>query len=403
MEIGLAILLFVCMTALLYVLLSLKISRQVDLQIKEFYKTRIHADMQEFYREMEGYAALFENRIQRFRVLVERNEAATKSYDAASERELLESLKATDPAILESKSKSTSSSTQKQKGGLKNNSKAIPVVDQNRKRTSTASSSKKIVLPSGAKTQVNRKNITLQQRPIQHAVNPTPATPIKIIAESNTQVVTDAVIEIDNDVAIAEELMKDIFLQDQVNLSRTTTAASVTPKSVEQGGLKNAETESAVSKLLANLGKSASRVLFGGETAAQKPPEAPVQKIQTVPPATPPKGVADFAEVLRRAEQIKAEKKAERERAEVEARAEFYRTGDAVSIGAATVTRNTLAVKELDKQMVNFLIDSLTTDVNFRKQALRTLTENNIPLDEIARRSKIDIGELELMRQLGRF
>ena len=82
MEIGIAILLFVCMTALLYVLLSLKITRQVDLQIKEFYKTRIHADMQEFYREMEGYAALFENRIQRFRALVDRNEEILRAADA---------------------------------------------------------------------------------------------------------------------------------------------------------------------------------------------------------------------------------------------------------------------------------------------------------------------------------
>jgi len=403
MEIGLAILLFVCMTALLYVLLSLKISRQVDLQIKEFYKTRIHADMQEFYREMEGYAALFENRIQRFRVLVERNEAATKSYDTASERELLENFKESAPVKIDTKNKPAAKVNEKQKGGLKNNSKLIPVAEKTKKGGTTIPNTKKAIQPSTAKTQANEKNISARQKLVQHAVTPTPTAPMKIIAERHAQIAVEVANEIENDSTIAEELMKDLFLQDQVNFSHAANTTSVAPKSIVKEEAKIVETESPVSKLLANLGKSAGRVLFGEETTAAKSAAPTPQIIQTAPPAAPAKGVADFAEVLRRAEQIKAEKKAEREKAEVEARAEFYRTGDAVSIGATTTARNALAVKELDTQMVNFLIDSLTTDINFRKQALRTLTENNIPLDEIARRSKIDIGELELMRQLGRF
>jgi hypothetical protein len=128
--------------------------------------------------------------------------------------------------------------------------------------------------------------------------------------------------------------------------------------------------------------------------------------------------VSDFGEVLRRAELIKAEKQAARERAEVEAKAEFYAGGDSfqsakTAIRAENISariepvvqprRNALVVKELDQHTVNFLIDSLVKDNGYRKQALRALTENNISLAEIARLSKIDIGELELMRQLGRF
>jgi hypothetical protein len=126
----------------------------------------------------------------------------------------------------------------------------------------------------------------------------------------------------------------------------------------------------------------------------------------------------DFAEILRRAEQIKAEKKAERERRELEARAEFYATGDEfvsttrtqvveseqqIARAAQPAQRNRLAVKSLDEHTISFLIDSLKHDAPYRKQALRALTENNIPLEEIARRSRIDIGELQLMSQLGKF
>jgi hypothetical protein len=65
--------------------------------------------------------------------------------------------------------------------------------------------------------------------------------------------------------------------------------------------------------------------------------------------------------------------------------------------------RNSLAVKSLDEHTISFLIDSLKHDAGYRKQALRALTENNIPLEEIARLSRIDIGELQLMSQLGKF
>ena len=139
MEIGIAILLFVCMTALLYVLLSLKITRQVDLQIKEFYKTRIHADMQEFYREMEGYAALFENRIQRFRALVDRNEEILRAADARATAPVAEPQAIAEPPVLrerEIRSKTKSAKAAKVKPQPKG--KVMPAKTTAAKKRTTA-------------------------------------------------------------------------------------------------------------------------------------------------------------------------------------------------------------------------------------------------------------------------
>ncbi len=419
MEIGIAILLFVCMTALLYVLLSLKISRQVDLQIKEFYKTRIHADMQEFYREMEGYAALFENRIQRFRVLVERNEAVLRDAEAPRPEVVPE------PAV--SVAPEAPVATRRDK---KNDKKAAAKAKPHVKAKAVAS--KKPTTPvvqakPAPKPSVVREVPQPQVAP-RRAVEVMPAAEIR---RPMAEVYPDG-----DDSAIAEELMKDLFLKDEVELSQKKTAAPVAsapapvPERAESPGMAN---------FFSRLGKAIEPVLFGEKPAPQGTAAKP-ELTRTAPPVVgPAKAASDFSEVLRRAEQIKAEKQAERERAEVEAKAEFYAAGDsfqnlktaneprarhavqaespaarmqplaepqtqrAPMAVAEAPRRNNLVVKELDRHTVNFLIDSLVKDNGYRKQALRALTENNIPLDEIARLSKIDIGELELMRQLGRF
>lgn len=431
MEIGLTILLFVCMTALLYVLLSLKITRQVDLQMKEFYKTRIHSDIQEFYREMEGYAALMENRIQRFKTLVERSEQTGRSSAILAEEETAQHFE--------------SAPAQQKKNS--------PVV-AGKKRS-------EVVLPQKSKAVVTKENPTLKKKTSattaaqpkkneknEPAKNAKPVVKAKIVEKPITPlpVQTIAYSERDaadaEDTAIAEELMKDLFAHDEMQLSKQVRPqkTEVTAPQVEMPDERTVIRQGApqVANFFSRIGKAIEPVIFGEKnsvaTAAKTTPAA-AKPAAVTQPAQPPKQ-QDFAEVLRRAEQIKAEKQAERERAELEARAEFYTGGDtfspaapagrtaqvqlsAVTAPAAAVlatppqqvfsaaprpqVRNSLAVKELDQHTVNFLIDSLVQDNGYRRQALRALTENNIPLEEIARLSRIDIGELQLMRQLGKF
>lgn len=427
MEIGLTILLFVCMTALLYVLLSLKITRQVDLQMKEFYKTRIHSDIQEFYREMEGYAALMENRIQRFKSLVERGEQTGRAAALADEEEWQRS----EPAALPPKKESPVSPAKKNREtplpqkGKAALSKETPAM-QKKAAAAAAPQAKKNEKSEPAKAAKPVVRAKLVERPV--AV-PQPVQPEPYAAD-------------DEDSAIAEELMKDLFAHDEMQLSKQLrphgaphaekNAATAALRPVSAGN----DTEAAapqVANFFSRIGKAIEPMIFGEKKSAPVPAKAEIPAEKPVQPAAQAQAPKqqDFAEVLRRAEQIRAEKKAERERAEIEARAEFYTGADtfsptnraaqaaqpqrptaaaepAVAQQAFTAAprpqaRNSLAVKELDQHTVNFLIDSLVQDNGYRRQALRALTENNIPLEEIARLSRIDIGELQLMRQLGKF
>ncbi|MFO1472443.1 MAG: hypothetical protein U1F27_15570 [Turneriella sp.] len=448
MEIGLAILLFVCMTALLYVVLSLKITRQVDLQMKEFYKTRIHADIQEFYRTMEGYSVEFETRIKQFKALVERNEEAVRTHDAQVTQALPQFTEDTEieedytaPELPVRRAAIAGKKTIPAK-------KAVKLSEAQRKAAEKAAKSAKAapqpVMPAGknkiakAATPAARVNAAAKGDPraFQSRVEEAPRVRAEVrpvaVAQPLTEPVGQSFAEAD-DTAIAEELMKDLFAQDQVKLT-------VQPAAKKPEAAVPAETagERTMANFFSRIGKSVGPIVFGEKPAAEARKKSEPLKQAAAQSATA-KPVADFSEVLRRAEQIKAEKKAERERAEVEARAEFYAVGDTMSPttsrpGLASLAtpgdtmsqvlppagtrslaangdtvsqpppqRQNLAVKDLDQHTINFLIDSLKQENGYRKQALRALTENNIPLPEIARLSKIDIGELELMRQLGRF
>lgn len=408
------------MTALLYVLLSLKITRQVDLQIKEFYKTRIHSDIQEFYREMEGYAALMENRIQRFKTLVERSEALTKQVVLPKE-----TTTSGEPASLAPS------------GERKMPKKTGRVISKESK--SMAEQNKKQIVAAAKKTTDKKAGQKLAERPLparrineKNAATPkpevpmTPPAPPAMAAEMG---------ENDDDTAIAVELVKDLFAQDEVQLSHKKSSAAPAQQ-VRPVAHKEAppitESGSAVMGFLARLGKTVESALVAPKPAVPTVPASP--KNTTAPQAGQNIKNPDFAEVLRRAEKIKAEKQAERERAELEARAEFYTSGDmfvasaqekktAPTVGEKVTTsfsekdaghlvdptpansrqRNTLAVKNLDENTIRFLVDSLRHDAGYRRQALRALMENNIPLEEIARLSRIDIGELQLMQQLDKF
>ena len=72
MDLFLLVFCFILMLAVLYLLLSRKVSHLADKIFREHYKTHLHRDMTEFYREMESYAVLFENKIQQFKKLLDR-------------------------------------------------------------------------------------------------------------------------------------------------------------------------------------------------------------------------------------------------------------------------------------------------------------------------------------------
>lgn len=409
MEIGLAILLFVCMTALLYVILSLKITRQVDLQMKEFYKTRIHSDIQEFYREMEGYAALMENRIHRFKSLVERTDIAPPTPNA--------SLNGKGPAKKESpRATLHEKKITKQDTPAK---KSKPLKEGTVTKHTPVQETK---APSQKKAQVR----TQDRPPASHTKKDKTTSSHKTRSPSHTAapIATES---ISDDTTIAEELLKDIFAKEAAPaptvLPNEAKARSDEKPSGETGGEKKPN-------FFAAIGRKVSPFVFGSEQktppAASPTVAAPNVQSNTTDLPRISKVLSEqeksFSEVLRQAEMIKAQKKAERERAAVEAKAEFYSSGDSFETKErlpresqlqtplqrreplnAPDVRNNLAVKTLDDSTLRFLIQSLVKNDGYRHQALRVLTENNVSLEEISKLSKIEMGELELMRELRRF
>lgn len=409
MEIGLTVLLFVCMTALLYVLLSLKITRQVDLQMKEFYKTRIHSDIQEFYREMEGYAALMENRIHRFKTLVERTDSAPPAPNAILDANTPTKKDSPRVALREQKIVKQDTPAKKNKPLKKN------VVTKHTPAQDTKS-------PSQKKVQIRTQDAgpTSRTKKIPVASANKTHSPSHTLAPAQIEPVND-------DTTIAEELLKDIFAKEaeptNIVLPDEAKSRSEEKPSGEMGGGKKPN-------IFAAIGRKVSPFVFGPEQKTPLAASSTAAKAGVASNTTDLPRISkvlseqekSFSEVLRQAELIKAQKKTERERAAVEAKAEFYSSGDSFETKErlprepksqtplqereplnAPDVRNNLAVKTLDDSTLRFLIQSLVKNDGYRHQALRVLTENNVSLEEISKLSKIEMGELELMRELRRF
>ncbi len=83
---GYLILSSIVFSLLVYALIRLRLSSLVEERITAYYGAEIKADIQEFYRELESYAAVLENRIGRFKTLIEREQIQFQSYRELAEK-----------------------------------------------------------------------------------------------------------------------------------------------------------------------------------------------------------------------------------------------------------------------------------------------------------------------------
>ena len=95
---GFLTLLFLLLLAFLYVLLQFRIQKIVDTKFQREYAEKIQADMREFYREMESYTALFDNRIQKISNLIQNHRELVTRWGEISET--LKKTKKTDFIIM---------------------------------------------------------------------------------------------------------------------------------------------------------------------------------------------------------------------------------------------------------------------------------------------------------------
>ena len=73
--IGASFFLFFC-----YLVINQRITNTVEKRFQQYYHKQLKADIQEFYSEMETYATIFENRIHKFKLLVQQQETNIQKW-----------------------------------------------------------------------------------------------------------------------------------------------------------------------------------------------------------------------------------------------------------------------------------------------------------------------------------
>lgn len=86
MEVFYILLSLALLSALIYVIMKLQVSRMVDERLEKTYRAQVKSDIHEFYREMENYSALLENRVSRFKKLIEKQEENLKRWEEIFEK-----------------------------------------------------------------------------------------------------------------------------------------------------------------------------------------------------------------------------------------------------------------------------------------------------------------------------
>ncbi len=198
----LTILVCVLLFAILYLIFNYKIVKITEKRFKEYYKAHIQSDAQEIYREMESYAAIFENRIHRFKQLLERQEDNLKEWN-----KILENVKTTKKA-----------------------KEMLEMVQKNFQQNSNKQENEREVI----KKQENRKNETDKKKYTGSSISPFKATKSKNKGEISKEK------ENLTNHSPAEELMKQILThENQSNVNKDSNSSSAPLTTVNPPHLEN--------------------------------------------------------------------------------------------------------------------------------------------------------------------
>ena len=365
--------------------------------MKEIYQKQIQSDIREFYREMESYVSLFENRIQRFKAMVDRGEEIAVKIQTKETETALDEIQKNSPPIKISVERAP---TQEKEFETRTKPKIqAPVKKLTKAKAAVKNSKLKPVVVK--KTKQNEKPETIKiaaEKPKQ--AETAKNIPVTSTVEKRPPIQSNPVeIDYEEDLA-AYELVKDLYPTEHVDISRLQARVEDPAKKITDAPPK---TEGAMSKFFSRVGQAIEPMVFSEKKEA---PKATLNSSTSTTIVNSPD--PNFREVLQRAESIKREKERARLENQQAAREEFFANGDVFRQSQSSPIQpkqeepNRLIKRTLDSQTMAFLIETVK-DMQLRKQALRTLLEHNVSIDEIASRSQIDRGELDLVRQLNRF
>ena len=266
----LLVLVFILMLALLYVILNYKLVKTVDKAFNESYQNRIQHDIQEFYREMESYSSLLENKIQRFKKLLERQDSnlvrwndifqqVSKSKKGKQINEFIESSLAKEQLLLQALA-TLRTDSEKAVAQAQNNLERNQIIQPKRTPGAQANmaTSKPIRKTAQKKAKASKpSNVAVQNKPVN-----------KVEANSPFDLNTEGEFSAAEELTMALEQGAKPVLEKSVGASQTrsTRATSNEP--------------STLMKIFSRIGKTVSPIVLGQEGTQ---PGKPIETVKTRP------------------------------------------------------------------------------------------------------------------------
>jgi len=402
----LIVLLFIMMLAFLYVLLSARLTHQLDKRFKEHYRAQLLRDMQEFYREMESYAALLENRITRFKKLTERHEEFTRRFE-----EVADSLRQTKKGKqLSDLSEFIERSLEKDKRIL-DALAAITAVSAKNQHTAE-NSEKATAQPEPPARPVEHLKVAKAPQPAKPSAKSPQSATVKSRPAAPTAPAADELTKKERlSAQIAESVLNDLDVSarqiaQKLEQAEETQAKIIpekpTPKPAKANRAAQESGEGLISRMLAGIGRAVLPVISGSNPV---PPSADRAETLNQEVATPASRSAlsaensashtpsSFLEALNQSMGKTAPPPS--------SAAALEKDADELFENAPWFAeeRPQPAVVKLDPVELGALMQ-LLSDQSERPKALRKLLAHDFSIKELSSFSGIPVSELELTRRL---
>lgn len=341
--------------SLVYMLIKNQVFKALEERLHSLYKDKIEADIQDIYREFESYSAIIDSRINRLKILTERQEASVRAWEAIqSDLKKSKTAKEVLGYLEEFQGKSALNPDEIEK--LKKE-----IISDLKKYLADKLSLEKIKAPAVLSEKIPEKETPARKAAPERKSQPVARPQLNF---SKT----------DEDFNAAELILEDLT-EEKISVapksSRTSfpgEMSSITPK-------PQVEKEAGESKLLstlASIGKTLSPIFLKPDNGPKEP----------VPPARKP---GNFNELIKKEAVLQTEAPARIRQGETKEKAVLE---EKVSMDS-----------QLSPSELLSLIESLKIS-RTRPQALKSLLGHGFELNQIAELSSIPYSDLELTRNL---
>lgn len=395
---------------MIYVLISSRINQLVDNRLRGFYETTIKRDMQDFYREIESYTSMLENRVSQMKQLLDRQEKNTHRFESS-----VHLAKQIDPG-----SESAQFLTKLNEIGVEKKGSAHVSMPQQSFGFEEEPVSKKeeaqAPMPANEEP-VETPDFSPASVPKYSTYEAQAASPAENTEQDQKTRINDADLD-----ALLESTVKPDSLASssparKVMVQETSkpAVASASQATVSEEGPWALEPVRKLGKSIATVFNMKSTQPAISATSKTIPdtsfrqqlnenvvivPEPPVPA--TEPPIVAPQGSAANAAFLKDLKENLAQIP-EQDKIEQTASAPAGVAQENVSLSTSVIDDKPKPSSILSKNVDEFMV--LVSQIRRREnrhEALKKLLDQNIPMDKIAEFADVPVGELEVLRNVHR-